>query len=89
MSKSSAAHASFHCIRKLREKDIALLLGGTSPRGKSDAMFEVSVNSDHFENLTVFSMSSYVSKLLKQSDVLEVNLADAEARINWLNKLYS
>ena len=58
--------------------------------GKSDAMFEVSVNSDHFENkMTVFSMSNYVSELLKQSDVLEVELADAEARINWLNKLYS
>ena len=57
--------------------------------GKSDAMFEVSVNSDHFENLTVFSMSNYVSELLKQSDVLEVGLADAEARIDWLNKLYS
>ena len=57
--------------------------------GKSDAMFEVSVNSDHFENLTVFSMSNYVSELLKQSEVLEVVLADAEARINWLNKLYS
>jgi len=57
--------------------------------GKSDAMFEVSVNSDHFENLTVFSMSNYVSELLKQSEVLEVELADAEARINWLNKLYS
>ena len=52
-------------------------------------MFEVSVNSDHFENLTVFSMSNYVSELLKQSDALEVELADAEARINWLNKLYS
>ena len=57
--------------------------------GKSDAMFEVSVNSDHFENLTVFSMSNYVSELLKQSAVLEVELADAAARINWLNKLYS
>jgi hypothetical protein len=57
--------------------------------GKSDAMFEVSVNSDHFENLTVFSMSNYVSELLKRSEVLEVELADAEARINWLNKLYS
>ena len=58
--------------------------------GKSDAIFEVSVNSDHFENkMTVFSMSNYVSELLKQSDVLEVELADAEARINWLNRLYS
>ena len=57
--------------------------------GKSDAMFEVSVNSDHFENLTVFSMSNYVSELLKQSEVLEVELADSEVRINWLNKLYS
>jgi len=57
--------------------------------GKSDAMFVVSVNSDHFDNLTVFSMSNYVSELLKKSDVLEVVLADADARINWLNKLYS
>ena len=57
--------------------------------GKSNAMFEVLVNSNHFENLTVFSMSNYVSALLKQSEVLEVVLADAEARINWLNKLYS
>ena len=56
--------------------------------GKSDAKFEVSVNSEHFKKLTVFSMSNYVSELLKQSDVLEVELADAEARINWLNKLY-
>ena len=57
--------------------------------GNSDAMFEVAVNSDHFKNLTVFSMSNYVSEALKKSDVLEVELADAEARINWLNKLYS
>ena len=57
--------------------------------GKSDAMFEVSVNSEQFKKMTVFSMSNYVSELLKQSDVLEVELADAEARITWLNKLYS
>ena len=58
--------------------------------GKSDAMFEVSVNSDHFENkMTVFSMSNYVSELLKQSDVLEIHLSDVDSRINWLNKLYS
>ena len=57
--------------------------------GKSDAMFEVSVNSEQFKKMTVFSMSNYVSELLNQSDVLEVELADAEARITWLNKLYS
>ena len=58
--------------------------------GKSDAMFEVSVNSDHFENkMTVFSMSNYVSELLKQSDVLEIHLSDVDSRIDWLNKLYS
>lgn len=57
--------------------------------GKSDAMFEVSVNSERFENLTIFSMSNFVSELLKQSDVLEVELSDADARIDWLNKLYS
>ena len=57
--------------------------------GKSDAMFEVSVNSDHFENLTVFSMSNYVSELRKQSDVIEVELSDVEVRVDWLNKLYS
>ncbi len=58
--------------------------------GKSDAFFEVSVNSDHFkEKMAVFSMSNYVSELLKQNNFLEVKLADVEARINWLNKIYS
>ena len=57
--------------------------------GKSDAMFEVSVNSDHFENLTIFSMSNYVSELRKQSDLLEVEFSDVEVRVDWLNKLYS
>lgn len=57
--------------------------------GKSDAMFEVAVNSDHFENLTVFSMSNYVSELLKKSDVLGVELRNVDARINWLNKIYA
>ena len=58
--------------------------------GKSDAMFEVSVNSDYFENkMTVFSMSNFVSESLKQSDALEIHLSDVEARIDWLNKMYS
>jgi hypothetical protein len=52
-------------------------------------LFEVAVNSKNFKRMSVFSMSNYVSELLKQSEVLEVELADAEARINWLNKLYS
>ena len=58
-------------------------------KGNSDPLFEVAVNSKHFKRMTVFSMSNYVSDLLKQSYKLEVQLSDAEARINWLNKLYS
>ena len=58
--------------------------------GKSDAMFEVLVNSDYFKNkMTVFSMSNFVSESLKQSDALEIHLSDVEARIDWLNKIYS
>ena len=57
--------------------------------GDNAALFEVSVNSESFKKLTVFSMSNYVSLLLKHTEFLEVELAAADARIDWLNKLYS
>lgn len=57
--------------------------------GDNSAFFEVSVNSENFKKLSVFSMSNYVSLLLKNNDFLEVELAETDQRIDWLNKLYS
>jgi len=57
--------------------------------GKSDAFFEVDVKSEIFESMAVFSMSNYVSELLKQTKFLDINLSDVKARINWLNRIYS
>lgn len=56
--------------------------------GQSDALFEVDVISQNFNKLTVFSMSNYVSHLLQATDTLEVEMTDANSRIDWLNKLY-
>lgn len=59
------------------------------PKGELEAFFEVDVVSDAFKRLKVFSMSNYVSKLLKTTETLEVEMPDADARIEWLQKLYS
>lgn len=58
-------------------------------KGELEAMFEVDVQSDSFDRLKVFSMSNYVSQLLKTAKTLEVEMSDANARIDWLQKLYS
>ena len=57
-------------------------------KGELEAFFEVEVVSDAFKKLKVFSMSNYVSELLKTTETLEVEMADADARIDWLQKLY-
>jgi hypothetical protein len=59
------------------------------PQGELEALFEVDVQSDSFKKLKVFSMSNYVIQLLKTTETLEVEMTDADARIEWLNKLYS
>jgi hypothetical protein len=56
--------------------------------GDSEALFEVEVVSEAFTQLKVFSMSNYVSLLLKTSETLEVEMPDADARIDWMQKLY-
>ena len=58
------------------------------PEGVLEPLFEVNVASDAFKKMTVFSMSNYVSLLLKETDFLEVEMTDADARMNWLTKLY-
>jgi len=57
--------------------------------GDSEPFFEVEVVSEAFTALKVFSMSNYVSLLLKTTETLEVEMPDADARIDWLQKLYS
>ena len=57
--------------------------------GDSNAFFEVSVLSEHFKKLSVFSMSSYISLLLKKQEFLDVELSETDSRIDWLSKLYS
>ena len=59
------------------------------PQGESDALFEVDVVSDEFKKLKVFSMSNYVSELLKTTDQIDVEMNDADERIEWLQKIYS
>ena len=56
--------------------------------GDSEALFEVEVVSEAFAQLKVFSMSNYVSLLLKTTETLEVAMPDADARIDWLQRLY-
>jgi hypothetical protein len=56
--------------------------------GDSEALFEVEVVSEAFTHLKVFSMSNYVSLLLRTSETLEVEMPDADSRIDWLQKLY-
>jgi len=58
-------------------------------KGELEALFEVDVVSDAFKKLKVFSMSNYVSQLLKSTETLEVEMPDTDARIDWLKKLYS
>ena len=58
-------------------------------RGEPEAFFDVAVESDGFSKLNVFSMSNYVWHLLETTETLEVEMADADARIEWLNKMYS
>jgi hypothetical protein len=58
-------------------------------KGELEALFEVDVQSDSFKRLKVFSMSNYVSQLLKTTETLEVEMSDVDSRIDWLQKLYS
>ncbi|MSR11747.1 MAG: DUF4212 domain-containing protein [Gammaproteobacteria bacterium] len=60
------------------------------PEGKPVAFFEVPVNSESFDAMSVFSMSNYVSILLgRDIRTLEVEMKEADARVDWLQKLYS
>lgn len=59
------------------------------PKGELEAFFEVDVLSDAFKKLKVFSMSNYVSELRKSTETLDVEMPDADARIDWLKKLYN
>ena len=59
------------------------------PNGDLEAFFEVDVKSESFKKLKVFSMSNYVSELLKTTDQIEVEMNDADERIEWLQKIYS
>jgi hypothetical protein len=59
------------------------------PQGELEALFEVDVVSDEFKKLKVFSMSNYVSELLKTTDKIVVGMNDADERIEWLQKIYS
>ena len=56
--------------------------------GKLEALFEVDVNSESFKKLTIFSMSNYVTQLLKTTQTLNVEMKNADARIDWLKKIY-
>ena len=60
------------------------------PEGKPIPLFEVPVISEAFNTLSVFSMSNYVSILLRQKiATLEVCMEEADARVDWLQQLYS
>ena len=59
------------------------------PNGDFEAFFEVDVKSEAFKKLKVFSMSNYVSQLLKTTDTIEVEMIDADKRIEWVHKIYS
>ncbi len=58
------------------------------PSGELEAFFEVDVQSESFSKLGVFSMSNYVSLLLKTCETLEVDLPNADERIAWLDRMY-
>jgi hypothetical protein len=58
------------------------------PNGDLEAFFEVEVKSESFMRLKVFSMSNYVSQLLKSTVTIEVEMIDADKRIEWLQKIY-
>ena len=57
-------------------------------KGELEAFFEVDVLNESFKKLKVFSMSNYVSMLLKTTETIEVEMSATDARIAWLNKLY-
>jgi hypothetical protein len=59
------------------------------PNGELEAFFEVDVVSDAFKKIKIFSMSNYVSELLKTTDKIVVGMNDADERIEWLQKIYS
>lgn len=59
-------------------------------RGDPAPLFEVDVCCESFNRLTVFSVSNYVSQLLGNNiETIEINLPSADARIDWLNRIYS
>lgn len=60
------------------------------PEGEDEPFFSVDVNSPHFEKLHVFSMSNYTRRLLElHQEAIDVVMPDVDARIDWLNKIYS
>jgi hypothetical protein len=59
------------------------------PLGELEAFFEVDVRGEVFKKLKIFSMSNYISQLLKITEILEIEMADAYASIDWLKKIYN
>jgi len=56
--------------------------------GSSEPFFRTNVASEHFEQLSVFSISNHFRNLIEQgTNMLEVKMDDAEARLKWLGKI--
>lgn len=73
---------------KAEHKALLCFWESLHPIGKAVPLFEVDVNSESFDRLTVFSMSNYVRQLLESTEVLAVEMKDTDSRIDWINKIY-
>ncbi len=76
-------------LRSCKHKPLLCFWEALHPDGEPDPFFEVDVKSESFQKLSIFSMSNYVSKLLKDTEFISVKMSDADARIDWLNRIYS
>lgn len=58
------------------------------PQGDTTEFFRVDVNAEHFDELWVFSISTYVRNLLSnEKSELSVDMPEIEKRLQWVDRL--
>lgn len=75
---------------KLEHKAMLCFWEPLHPNGECMPLFKVDLTGQAFDSLTIFSMSNYIAQYLAKGadEYIEVQMKDADARIEWLSKIY-
>ncbi|MCK4505537.1 MAG: hypothetical protein KAW14_07980 [Candidatus Aegiribacteria sp.] len=72
------------------QKALACLWVSIHPEGKSEVMFTVPCKSEHFDEVTIFSMSNYLRECYANgTKELEIETPDLSARMSHLNEMFT